>query len=1339
MIMKKRAIQRRTWLLLMTLVGLFNNIMGQSPDWSVNASDYQFSMTIVASIKLNNVSSDDPNDRIGVFVNDELRGTAFLNIHVGSTDTEVAFIQVYSNQASGESLTFKIYDANGDQLINAVTTEIFEDGKKLGENLKPFEVTDNTLVTDISLDITSINENVSSGSLTATLSNNDLDIGQTHTYSLVGGDGDIHNSDFSISGEQLTLNATYDYENLTTVSLRIKVVDSKNGPYEEALTLPINDQNDQPTDLNLSNSAIDENSQTGHVIGAFSSSDQDSGETFTYNLISGTGDDDNAMFSIDGSGDLLVNGALDFETTPSLSIRVKTTDSGGLSFEKSFSINVADINDAPSNLSLNTSSIDENAGSNVLFATLSSTDEDSGDSHTYSLVSGSGSTDNGSFLIRNGNELFAAASFDFENEADFSIRLRTQDQSGGTFDKSFQLSVNDVNDSPTDLSLSANIIAENGNSGDLIGQLSATDQDVSDNHSFTLIAGDGDGSNALFSIDGQGRLLASSSFDYENLGSHPIRIKATDSNGAEVEKVFSILITDANDIPTDIALSSSSLVENSGLLAQIGSFSASDEDVGDTHSFSLVEGQGDDENAAFSIDSQGNLLSSEDFDFEAKSTYSIRVRANDGSGGSYEEMMEISITNQNEAPSEILLAETQIDENSFDVSKVTSLSATDVDLADTHSFELVSGDGDDDNGAFLIKNDSELHAKAAFDFETQNEYRVRLKATDVGGLTFEGVFIITVNDINDAPTTIALLGTKVDENSGQDVLIGSFSTQDQDENDVHTFSLIEGDGGDSNNLFAINDNGDLITKSSFNFESSASHGIRVIVQDSDGASFKKVFTISINDLNDAPQSVTLSNNNVLENLAAGSLIGQLQIEDEDTSDSHLLELVAGSGDSGNDLFEISDGSLLSKWKFDFEQQNEYSLRVKVTDGGGAAIETVLNVVISDDNDEPTAIALSNNALDENLGADAKIGLFSVTDEDQGQVYTFELASGDGDTDNALFEINGTELIAKGSFNHEASASRSVRVKATETNGDEIEESFTVLIEDVNDDPSNLVLTSSSVTENSPGGTHIGDFEATDEDVNETYAYILSAKHSDNNFFGITAGNQLVVAGELNFEEQNAFIVKIQAIDSEGNRFEREFGITVLNVAEAGINVSENLVDFGSTALGQPKEQTLVVNNTGPDGVLEITNFELPPGFSIDKSSASINPGESLEFVLRFAPLTPGRVEDVMMVTSNAGQIEIQLTGEGNLVTGIDDLPDLSHKMKLFPNPSEGGMINLEMEAFGSEPYTINIMSMSGRTMLHKPNAKGNKFSFDTRFYRKGIYLILVSNSDRIAKKRLIIK
>jgi hypothetical protein len=117
-------------------------------------------------------------------------------------------------------------------------------------------------------------------------------------------------------------------------------------------------------------------------------------------------------------------------------------------------------NSAPTGISLSSLSIAENNAVNALVGTLSTTDVDSGDTFTYSLVPGTGSTDNASFNI-SGSSLRAGVVFDFETPpTSYSIRVRTTDSANNTFENVFTITVTNVTDSPAEYK--ADWLAANG-------------------------------------------------------------------------------------------------------------------------------------------------------------------------------------------------------------------------------------------------------------------------------------------------------------------------------------------------------------------------------------------------------------------------------------------------------------------------------------------------------------------------------------------------------------------------------------------------------------------------------------------------------------------------------------------------------------------------------------------------------------------------------------------------------------------------------------------------------------------------------------------------------------
>jgi Cadherin domain/Fibronectin type III domain len=85
-----------------------------------------------------------------------------------------------------------------------------------------------------------------------------------------------------------------------------------------------------PTGLQLSNATVAENQPVGTTVGVFATTDAVPGNTFTYSLVTGTGSTDNPSFSIDASGQLLTAASFDYEARSSYSIRVRTTDLGGV-------------------------------------------------------------------------------------------------------------------------------------------------------------------------------------------------------------------------------------------------------------------------------------------------------------------------------------------------------------------------------------------------------------------------------------------------------------------------------------------------------------------------------------------------------------------------------------------------------------------------------------------------------------------------------------------------------------------------------------------------------------------------------------------------------------------------------------------------------------------------------------------------------------------------------------------------------------------------------------------------------------------------------------------------
>jgi C1A family cysteine protease len=98
-----------------------------------------------------------------------------------------------------------------------------------------------------------------------------------------------------------------------------------------------------------------------------------------------------------------------------------------------------------------------------------------------------------------------------------------------------------------------------------------------------------------------------------------------------------------NAAPTNINLSSTSVVEGQPINTVVGTFTTVDPNPGDTHTYTLVSGTGSTDNASFNI-SGNQLRTSQVFDKEVKNTYYIRVRSTDQGSLFYEKQFTITVT-----------------------------------------------------------------------------------------------------------------------------------------------------------------------------------------------------------------------------------------------------------------------------------------------------------------------------------------------------------------------------------------------------------------------------------------------------------------------------------------------------------------------------------------------------------------------------------------------------------------------------------------------------------------------------------------------------------------------
>ncbi|MFO1006968.1 MAG: metallophosphoesterase [Planctomycetaceae bacterium] len=151
----------------------------------------------------------------------------------------------------------------------------------------------------------------------------------------------------------------------------------------------------------------------------------------------------------------------------------------------------------------------------------------------------------------------------------------------------------------------------------------------------------------------------------------------------------------------------------------------------------------------------------------------------------------------NAAPTAIQLTSTSIAENQPANSVVGTLSSVDAS-GNTHTYQLVTGEGSTDNARFNISG-NQLRTSESFNYEAKASYQIRVRSTDQDGLSTEQSFAITVNDLPESnPPVIGNAGANLTwrEDAIPILLFTSATVSDTDsanfEGGVLTLSMVNG-------------------------------------------------------------------------------------------------------------------------------------------------------------------------------------------------------------------------------------------------------------------------------------------------------------------------------------------------------------------------------------------------------------------------------------------------------------------------------------------------------------------------------------------------------------------
>ncbi len=719
----------------------------------------------------------------------------------------------------------------------------------------------------------------------------------------------------------------------------------------------------------------------------------------------------------------------------------------------------------------------------------------------------------------------------------YTIGLQVDDGYGGIDSTTTEITVNNINHVPviTDQSFT---LLENSLNGSTVGSVIATDPDAGDNLSFTITVGN-DLNTFAISSTGVITVADSSQLDFETTSTFNLTVKVTDDGIGHLSDtaVITINLSDVNELPV-ITNQTFTLPENSLNGSIVGTVFATDSDAGDNLSFSIITGN---DLNTFAISSTGviTVADSNQLDFETISTFNLTVKVTDDGIGHLNDtgVITINLSGVNELP--IIINQTfMLPENSLNGSIVGTVFATDPDAGDYLSFSITTGN---DLNIFTISSTGVITIadSSQLDFETFSMFNLTVQVTDdgIGTLISTAVISINISPINGLPI-INDQSFLLAENSQNGNVVGTVIASDPDVADSLSYSIT---AGNRLNAFSINNVTGEITVADSNqldYETTPIFNLTVQVTDNGVGHLSNTATISIGltDINETPNSISLTNNFIDEHLdtSAGVTIGSIISSDED---AHSYQIVGGidqgkfliGGSSHNELI-LNDGVL------DFENQSSYQVTVSAIDSRGISHEEIFTINVNNLNEQPVITSGNSITLAEN-----KSNVTTVVAEDQNQPEQSLSYSLSGGADRALFLLDNHtgELSFKAApdFESPVDSNRdntySIEITVNDGNGGIYTQLLSIQIEDVAEAP-NLLDQSVVLDGQSNDGALVSTLIATDPDNNESFSYRIVGGNELNAFVIDGTGNLIVSNPKILINQDSSIVsLVIQVTDSQG--------------------------------------------------------------------------------------------------------------------------------------------------------------------------------------------------------------
>jgi hypothetical protein len=748
-----------------------------------------------------------------------------------------------------------------------------------------------------------------------------------------------------------------------------------------------------------------------------------------------------------GGGKARLWGTPDNDTPDAHPVVLEVRDSSRAKAVQSFIITVTDRNDAPTvTRQIPDQEADEDEEFQFTFAADTFHDVD-GDTLTYTATLPNGESLDTTWLRFDGGSRKFTGTPANGDVGTISVKVTADDGHGGTVSDMLEIVVRNVNDAPAkavDDPVPDQAVKQ-GEKLDLAFAQDAFGDDDGDALVYAAALVGGAPLPTWLTFDPTQRRFTGTPAN-EDVGEIHVEVTADDGHGGLANDTFVITVANENDHPTVAnPIPDQQAMEDEGFEFAFSADAFDDAD-GDALTYTATLADGSPLSGSWvSFDAAARRFSGTPANDDV-GEIGIKVTADDAHGGTVTGTFLIIVANVNDAPAvaheipdrnatEDALFELTFAEDAFD----------DVD-GDALAYAAARADGSP-LPAWLVFEAAGRRFRGTPANDDVGEVWIQVTADDGHGGRASDTFLITVANTNDAPTVahpIPDVGAVEDASFTFTFAEDTFADVDAADALAYEAALAcglplpgwLGFSAAARTFHGTPRNGDVGVIC-----------VEVTATDGSGASVSDSFRITVANANDEPRFVSSPVTAALED---GPYVYEVIADDDDLRAAGAAEHLTLSAVDLPDWLELTDhadgtATLAGTPRNEHVGGNPVTLRV--TDAAGAAAEQAFLIVVANANDEPFFTSAPPTAATED------------------SPYAYEVAAGDVDAGDVLrfdapglplwLELadhgDGTATLAGTPVNRDVGANE-VTLRVIDAAGAVVAQSFTILVENTNDEP-----------------------------------------------------------------------------------------------------------------------------------------------------------------------------------------------------------------------------------------------------------------------------------------------